>query len=439
VPAVVVLCLVQFVDVLGVTSAVVAIPAMLEGVRAPASWAGPLATAYAMFFGGLLVLGARLGQRYGHRRVLLGGLAVFAAAGLVGALATGAPQLVVARAVQGASSALTVPAALSLLLASAPGADLRRRALAAWSAAGAAAGASGFVVGGAVTDLLGWPAVFWVTAPVALVLAVGVLSTVRLPRQAEAGLPLDLPGAGLLTAAVAACVAGAAFLEEPASRAAGAALLVLGAALGTAFARWLRRARSPVVPPAALRERHLVVGAVGSFVNTAATSSPGVLLTLHLQQAGGLSAAGAGAVLVALSLAVVPGSAVAPVLVRRTSLTTAIATGLVLLAVGNVMAAASLEHLPATVAALVVLGLGLGLSSVGCNDLGTDVPQSLVAAATGVLNTAAQLGTALGVAATVLVASAGRVGGVPALPVALLLPAAAAVAVAVLLVRARRS
>ena len=172
----------------------------------------------------------------------------------------------------------------------------------------------------------------------------------------------------------------------------------------------------------------LVAGAVGSFVNTAATSSPGVLLTLHLQGEQGLSAARAGAVLVALSLAVVPGSALAAVLVRRTSLRAAIALGLGLLASGNVLAATQLDSLVGTVAALVVLGVGLGISSVGCNDLGTAVPDHLVPAATGVLNTSAQLGTAVGVAATVLVASAGQVGGVPGVAVALGLVAVTALA-----------
>src|SRR5215217_1737987 len=87
VPATVaVLCLVQFVDVLGVTSAVVAIPSMLVGVDATDDWAGPVSTAYAMLFGGLLVVGARLGHRYGHRRLLQLGLVVFAAAGGVGAV-----------------------------------------------------------------------------------------------------------------------------------------------------------------------------------------------------------------------------------------------------------------------------------------------------------------------------------------------------------------
>src|SRR5690242_16747961 len=100
--AVLVLCLVQFVDVMGVTSAVVAIPSIISGVHASEALAAPLATAYAMFFGGLLVLGARLAQKYGHRRLLVIGLAVFALAGGIGWAAMDGWQLVLARSVQGA-------------------------------------------------------------------------------------------------------------------------------------------------------------------------------------------------------------------------------------------------------------------------------------------------------------------------------------------------
>lgn len=137
---VVVLCGVQFVDVLGVTSAVTAIPAMLAGVTAPSEATPVLAAVYAMLFGGLLVLGARLGDRYGHRRVLLAGIAAFAAVSVIGETAEHVAQLVVARGLQGAAAAVSVPPALRLLLDAAPEGPRRRSALAALSAAGAAAG-----------------------------------------------------------------------------------------------------------------------------------------------------------------------------------------------------------------------------------------------------------------------------------------------------------
>jgi MFS family permease len=112
-----VLCLVQFVDVLGVTVVVTALPAMLSGLEAAPSAAAPVATGYAMAFGGLLMLGARLGDRYGHHRVLLLGVVTFAVASLAAATAAGVAVLVTARCVQGAAAAASVPTALRLLTA----------------------------------------------------------------------------------------------------------------------------------------------------------------------------------------------------------------------------------------------------------------------------------------------------------------------------------
>src|SRR5919107_3586337 len=243
-----VLCGVQFVDVLGVTSAVTAIPAMLSGVSAPAEATPILATVYAMFFGGLLMLGARLGDRYGHRRVLLIGCAAFAIVGLVGAAAQEIVQLVAARGLQGAAAAISVPSALRLLLDAAPEPADRRTALAAWSASGAAAGALGLLVGGVLTEVFGWRAVFWVNVPVGILLVIAV--RVVVPRSAPGrNRPrLDAAGAALLTGAVITLIVGASLIESPHSRAAGGLLAVAGLAAGAGFVAQQRRAREPLVP-----------------------------------------------------------------------------------------------------------------------------------------------------------------------------------------------
>src|SRR4051794_20479193 len=113
------LCLVQFVDVLGVTVVITALPSILAEFGAASAAITPVVTGYAMFFGGLLVLGARLGDRYGHRRVLLAGLLLFAAGSLLAATAPGVPWLVAGRCLQGAAAAASVPTALRLLSAAA--------------------------------------------------------------------------------------------------------------------------------------------------------------------------------------------------------------------------------------------------------------------------------------------------------------------------------
>jgi MFS family permease len=181
------LCLVQFVDVLGVTVVVTALPVMLADLGAPPSSGAVVVTAYAMFFGGLLMLGARLGDRFGHRRAITVGLAVFAVASLLGALAGSVVVLAAARCLQGAAAAVSVPSALRLLTTLTAEGPARRRVIAAWSAAGAAAGASGFVIGGIVTDLTSWRVIFWAYLPLAAALAAVIVRAV--PRDRERAAP----------------------------------------------------------------------------------------------------------------------------------------------------------------------------------------------------------------------------------------------------------
>ena len=172
------LCLVQFVDVLGVTVMVTALPAMLSDLHASPDAASLISTGYAMFFGGLLMFGARLGDRFGHRRIIFTGLAIFTVAAVVGATAPSVVVLTAARCLQGAAAALSVPSALRLLTTITSDGPQRERAIAGWSASGAAAGASGFVVGGVVTYLVGWRAVFWAYVAVAVLLAVAIRRSV---------------------------------------------------------------------------------------------------------------------------------------------------------------------------------------------------------------------------------------------------------------------
>src|ERR1700754_4007067 len=131
-----------------------------------------------MFFGGLLMLRARLGDRFGHRRTILVSLLVFAVGAVVGATASSIVALMAGRCLQGAAAAGSGPAVVRLLTTVTAEGPARRRAIAMWSAAGAAAGASGFVVGGIVTDLASWRLVFWAYLPIAAGLAAAIVGSV---------------------------------------------------------------------------------------------------------------------------------------------------------------------------------------------------------------------------------------------------------------------
>src|SRR6201985_3392470 len=249
------LCLVQFVDVLGVTVVVTALPAMLADLRASPDAAGLISTGYAMFFGGLLMLGARLGDRFDHRRVILASLALFTVAAVLGATAASAVVLTAARCLQGAAAALSVPSALRLLTTITADGPQRARAIAAWSASGAAAGASGVVVGGGVTYLGGCRAVFWASLPLAVLLAAAVARAVPAGRAADRSVRLSGPSVSAFTLAVMALVVAATLLPHPGRAAPGAALLAAGAVLAGAFIVIDRRSAAPLLPRAVLGER----------------------------------------------------------------------------------------------------------------------------------------------------------------------------------------
>ena len=404
--AITALCSVQFVDVLGVTVVVTALPRMLADLNAPASAGSLVSGGYAMFFGGLLMLGARLGDRFGHRRTITTSLAVFAAGALLGAVAGSVVLLTAARCLQGAAAAASVPSALRLLTTLTPAGPPRRRAIAAWSAAGASAGASGFVVGGVITDLASWRLIFWAYLPLAAALAAAVMRAVPHDRGPSHSGSLNTLAAVVFTAAVMAVVVGTTVIARPGQRPAGAGILLLAVPLTALFIRADRRATAPFLPATALRMPPLRRGAAGSFLNTAATSSAMTLATLYLQDTLHRSPLQAAAMLVPFSLAVVAGSALAAPALRRIGPQPALATGLAVIAAADAALTVAAPHPWALSACAATAGAGLGLSSVAATTLGTTVPEALRGTASGIINTAAQLGTAVGIAALLLIADA---------------------------------
>jgi MFS family permease len=404
--AVTALCLVQFVDVLGVTVVVTALPRMLASFHAPASAGGLLATGYAMCFGGLLMLGARLGDRFGHRRVVLASLGFFAAGSIAAAVADSVVVLTVARCWQGAAAAGAVPAALQLLTTITADGAPRRRAVAAWSAAGAAAGASGFVVGGVVTELTSWRAIFWAYLPMSAALAAAVVRWVPRDGPADRSRSLNAAGSVAFTATVMAVIVGTSLVAQPGRRTAGSGTLLAAIALAAGFVRIDRRAIAPLLPAGVRRLTPLRWGAIGASLNTATTSSVMTLATLYLQQARHYRPIAAAGSLLPFSLAVIGGAALAAPALRRFSADRVAAAGLAAIAVadgGLILAASSDLGLPVCVA---LAGLGIGLSSVAATTLGSSVAAGLRSTASGVLNTSAQVGTALGIAVLLLIATA---------------------------------
>jgi predicted MFS family arabinose efflux permease len=358
-----------------------------------------------MVFAGLLLLSARLGDRYGHRRILLVGLAVFGLAALTGGAAHSIGQVVAARIGQGAAAALCVPAAMWVLLRLSPQPGRRRTALAGWSAGGAVAGVLGYVVGGGLTQALSWHLVFWIIVPVTVVLIVGVV--LLLPADpADRAVRLDVWGAVLLTAAIMAIVGAASILQDGLVVIGSTGLLV-GVVLGASFAVQQRavqqravqqrRAAEPLIPRDARRDAGLRTGVAVSFVNTATTSGIAIVVVLLLQNDLGLSPATAAVVMMPLSGAVVIGSVLSRLPAMTSSSVRPTVLGLLAIAAGGLILAVRHDRIPVIVVAISIAGVGLGLASVGATSIGT--ASTTGSSALGLLNTAAQLGNALGVAA----------------------------------------
>jgi len=349
------------------------------------------------------MVASRVGDHIGHRRMVVGALSLFAAASALGAMAHSVWLLAAARGLQGVAAAASVPSTLRLLTTVVPDGPARRRAVAGWSAAGAAAGASGFVVGGVLTEFASWRSVFWMNIALAAVLTIAIGHLIPRDRPTTSGGRLGWTSAILLTGGAMGLVAGTTLLGERKSPILAGAVTTVGVFVVVAFIVVERQVRHPLVAPDAWRTPGLRRGAFGSFFNTATTSSSFTVATLYLQDELGHTPLEAAALLVAFSILVVFGSVAAPRVIAVFGWSAALSCGLGIIAAGNLLLVAWPHTIGVGVAA-GVCGFGIGLGSVAATDMGTHVPEAIRATSAGVLNTAAQLGTAIGTALVLLIA-----------------------------------
>ena len=400
----------QFVDVLGVTIVVVALPSIQHDVGFSQEDVQWVVSIYALFFGGFLMLAGRAADLYGRRRLFMVGLAAFASASLLSGLAEAPAILLLARAMQGLGAATAVPAALSLLTTTFPEGVERNRALGVWTAAAAGGGAAGFFLGGVVTGALGWEWVFFVNVPVAvlsLALAPAVLPESRDPTAARRpdALGAVTVTAGLLLLIYAFTAAeDAGFASTPT-----VAALALSLALLVSFRLVEGRVADPLVPLDIFRSRQFVTANLVAFALTAVTSPASVLAAFYLQGVLGYSPTDAGLALLPFSLSVVSGSFAGSWLTstigaRATMTSGLVAVGVAMLLLTRISPEGGVEYL---LLGIVLSGFGLGGAAVASTAAGTAAAGAAERGlASGVLSTAAQLGTAVGIAALVTVAAA---------------------------------
>lgn len=401
------LCLAQFVAVLDGTLVLVALPLIGRDLSIAGGDLQWVVTAYALVFAGCLLIAGRLADAFGRRRLFATGVALFTAASLCCGAAPGGGVLVIARAAQGLGAALATPAALAMIVEAFPRGRARERAIGVWTGVAAVGGAVGLALGGVVAGSLGWRAIFFVNVPVGLV---ALALTPRVLRESRGDAPsqgVDLLGAGLATTGLGSLVL--AFTEaEQSGPAEPLTLASLGGAafLLTALVFRERAAPHPVVPPALIAARPIAAALLAGCLLTATTSGGAVLATLQLQGAVGLGPVDAGLSLLPFSLAAAAGSIASPRLAGRPR--SAVVGGLSLVCAGSAVAAAGVTATSGSVAIVswgVLCGCGIGIASVAATAVGVSAtaPGERGTAA-ALLNTAAQIGTALGVAGLVLLA-----------------------------------
>ncbi|HSI93402.1 MAG TPA: MFS transporter [Jiangellaceae bacterium] len=400
----------QFMLILDVTVVNVALPSIATDLgigREAMTW---VITAYVLTFGGLMLLGGRLADVLGRRRMLLAGLAVFTAASLAAGLASGGPTLIGARVGQGVGAALLSPAALSILTTTFHGSD-RNRALGVWAAIGGSGAAVGVLLGGILASGPGWEWIFFVNVPVGAALLVVLAAILPAYRpDAAPGRP-DVAGALVVTAATAALVYGLVNAGEAGwgSRATLVPLAVAGL-FYLLFTAIEQSVRNPLVRLDLFRQRPVVSGTFVMLTATALLLALFFLSSLYLQHALGFSPLRTGALFLPVAVAITAGAHLASRLVGvvggrpvGTAAFLAIAGGAAMLTRVTADSDAYLDFLPWFV--IAAAGLGAAFVVATTTTLSNVAPHE-AGLASGLVNTFHEVGGAIGVALASAVAAA---------------------------------
>ncbi|WP_436774510.1 MFS transporter [Yinghuangia sp. YIM S09857] len=408
--ALTVLCFVQFMLVLDDTVVSVALPSIRSDLGFGTAGLAWVVNAYFLSFGGLLLLGGRMADLLGRRRVFQWGVALFGAASLLCAVAQEPWQLVTGRFIQGAGAAIASPAALSLISCLFPAPEERGRALGVWGGIAGLGGTMGLVVSGALTDLASWRWIFLINLPVAAVALLLMPRLVEESRAPEAGRRLDVPGAILGTGAVAALVYGLLQTAESGwGHADSTVPLILAAVLGSAFVAVESRTAQPLVPAAFLAVRTLLVANVATLLVSAALYAMAFLLMLHLQTVLHYEPLTAGLAYLPYGAGILAGVWLSSRVVAAIGLRWALTTSLLITAAGNVVLAGiepgdgyAAGVLPGLL--ITSLGCGLALPALATAAL-TDTDEHDAGLGSAIFTSMQQVGGAVGLATLVALAA----------------------------------
>ncbi|HYK69815.1 MAG TPA: MFS transporter [Streptosporangiaceae bacterium] len=398
------LCAVQFLDIADTAIVNVALPSIQHSLNFSQQNLQWVASGYILTYGGFLLLGGRLGDLIGRRRMLLIGLAVFGVSSLTAGLAGSSAVLVAARLVQGLGAALMAPAALSALTTSFREGKDRNTALGAWGAVSGMAAAAGVFLGGVISQGPGWRWVFFVNPPICIAVAAGALALLaRGGRARTEGKGFDSQGAVLVTGGMLLLVYGLIRAPIVGWGSVQTLLTLIGSAvLIGAFVLNELRSRNPLVPFAILRVKGLVAADLTQLIAFCGFFSLFFFATLYMQEILHYSPLKAGAAYLPITAGFAAAGAVASQLITRIGTRPVVVAGCLIAAVGIYL----VSRVPLTGSYVTDLLPGFLLLSLGAGPVfisvtaaaNAGVPPGRAGLAAGLLNSSQQVGSALGLA-----------------------------------------
>jgi EmrB/QacA subfamily drug resistance transporter len=399
----VLVCLAQFMVVLDATIVNVALPSIQADLGISESSLQWIVNAYALLFGGFLLLGGRAGDLLGRKRVFLVGLVLFTAASLLCALANGETWLILSRGLQGLGAALVSPAALSIVTTTFREGAERTKALGVWAAIAVGGGAVGLVLGGFLVEVLSWPWIFFVNVPVGIVAFVVSLRLVPESKDEHVHKSFDLAGAATVTGGLIALVYG---IVRSAESGWGSpevlGFLALSAVLLIAFVIIERRSVEPLVRLSIFSVKTVRGANVAMFIVAAGLFSMFFFNTLYVQRVLGFSPIEAGLAFVPFTAGVIVGAGLSQRLVPALG---AREVPLIGLALGTIGLLTFLRLTPDgsyvsdLLPGILLTSVGMGLVFVPITLIATSgVPVDDAGLASGLFNTSQQIGGALGLA-----------------------------------------
>jgi EmrB/QacA subfamily drug resistance transporter len=400
----------QFMVVLDVAIVNVALPSIktdLHFTQESLQW---VVTAYAILFGGALLLGGRMSDLLGRRRLFMAGLTLFTVSSLLDGLAWSEGSLITFRALQGLGAALLSPAALSILTTTFQEGRERNTALGIWGAASGSGGAAGVLLGGVLTSAFGWSWIFFVNIPVGVLLFALAPFLIHESRAQVEHRHFDIAGAASITSGLMLLVYAMTHATQHGwVTAETIGLLAASAALVVAFVVIELRSKAPLLPMRIFRLRTLAASNASQLLVAGALFSQFFLLTLYMQQVLHYSALKTGVAYIPLTLSIIVFSTVAQALVTRVGIRPVLPVGL-LMSAGAILLYARLpvngHYFWDLFPAFLLGGIGLALSFVPMVIGGlTGVRQSDAGVASGLFNTSQQVGGAIGVAVATTVAT----------------------------------